>query len=599
MTLAQKLAGNEKKTRDRALRRLRAYLRERSREGEFTGDEFCKIWKGLFYCMWMQDKPLLQEELAKNMSQLVHMLHTRESRNLFLRAFWQTLNREWDGIDRLRLDKFYTLVRFVLNQSAQLVQQADWEESMVEEFLLILVEEVLKTEASRGVQHHVIDIYLEELAKIGSTELTADVNLKLIEPFCKIAAKTKDAILQQSVVNGIFQIILDQAPFAIEELMKEVGHDPTDEETAGDGGSGSGGHPAQDEEDIGPVLQFDYQAVSDRLFGLASRQNIPSRNRKCLYRLVKRFKDLAEGIFPHDDFPEEVSTDEDDDEFSSWRFRKRQKKFEDRLMLEKHGFIPKPEKRKRRQGGSAPGDPPEELGKAEGPPAKRKCKKKKKKVSRPGMEADHSRLNGRAEPPPTEEKTKDTKSKERPAKAARSHDATHTNDTPSAKAHVKKRRSRLLRLSLSVLPLRGVSLMRRRRALMRSRIISNKPETSSVTALAAPATPPAKVSSTAKVTSTAQDFVAFRKSEAPKALYVKSSKTGGRQIRKDQNCNSKKVTFSLNKNMTAEFKRTDRSLLVSPTGSSRVPFNPDQRPQHGVLKTPSPVAPRARASDFF
>lgn len=27
--------------------------------------------------------------------------------HLFLRAFWQTMIREWVGIDRLRLDKFY------------------------------------------------------------------------------------------------------------------------------------------------------------------------------------------------------------------------------------------------------------------------------------------------------------------------------------------------------------------------------------------------------------------------------------------------------------------------------------------------------------
>ncbi|KAM5126778.1 ribosomal RNA processing protein 1 homolog A, partial [Mantella aurantiaca] len=231
--LAQRLAANEKKTRDRALKRLRAYLRERSRDGEITLEEFCKIWKGLFYCMWMQDKPLLQEELAQNMAQLVQTLQTRESRNLFLRVFWQTLGREWNGIDRLRLDKFYTLMRFVLHQSAQLVKQADWEESMVEEFLVILVEEVLKSEAPHGVQHHLIDIYLEELAKVGSMELTADMNLKLIEPFCKIAAKTKDLVLQQSVVNGIFQMILDQAPFAIEDLMKEIGEESTDEPTAG------------------------------------------------------------------------------------------------------------------------------------------------------------------------------------------------------------------------------------------------------------------------------------------------------------------------------------------------------------------------------
>lgn len=28
--------------------------------GGFTPDELLKIWKGLFYCMWMQDKPLQQ-----------------------------------------------------------------------------------------------------------------------------------------------------------------------------------------------------------------------------------------------------------------------------------------------------------------------------------------------------------------------------------------------------------------------------------------------------------------------------------------------------------------------------------------------------------
>lgn len=37
----------------------------------------------------------------------------------------------------------------------------------------------------------------------------------------------------------------------------------------------------------------------------------------------------------------------------------------------------------------------------------------------------------------------------------------------------------------------------------------------------------------------------------------------------------------------AEFKKTDKSILVSPTGASRVAFNPEQRPLHGVLKTPT------------
>ncbi|KAG8431750.1 hypothetical protein GDO86_020164 [Hymenochirus boettgeri] len=128
--LAQKLAANDKKTRDRALRKLRRYLSARSaaETGGFTEEEFSKLWKGLFYCMWMQDKPLLQEDLAQSMSQLLHKLQTKQSQNLFLRTFWQTVNREWNGIDRLRLDKFYKLIRLVFRESVELLKKADWEE---------------------------------------------------------------------------------------------------------------------------------------------------------------------------------------------------------------------------------------------------------------------------------------------------------------------------------------------------------------------------------------------------------------------------------------------------------------------------------------
>ncbi|XP_009581297.1 PREDICTED: ribosomal RNA processing protein 1 homolog B-like [Fulmarus glacialis] len=59
------------------------------------------------------------------------------------------------------------------------------------------------------------------------------------------------------------------------------------------------------------------------------------------------------------------------------------------------------------------------------------------------------------------------------------------------------------------------------------------------------------------------------------------------QLNKLQSSSSKKVTFGLNKNMTAEFKKTDKSILVSPEGPSRVAFNPEQKPRHGVLKSPT------------
>ncbi|CAH6789896.1 Rrp1b [Phodopus roborovskii] len=62
LQFAQRLASSEKGVRDRAVRKLRQYLsaRTQSDSGGFSQEELLKIWKGLFYCMWVQDEPLLQ-----------------------------------------------------------------------------------------------------------------------------------------------------------------------------------------------------------------------------------------------------------------------------------------------------------------------------------------------------------------------------------------------------------------------------------------------------------------------------------------------------------------------------------------------------------
>uniref|UniRef100_F6R0J3 Ribosomal RNA processing 1B n=1 Tax=Xenopus tropicalis TaxID=8364 RepID=F6R0J3_XENTR len=602
--LAQRLAGNDKKTRDRALRKLRNYLRVRSASdsGGFTEEEFIKIWKGLFYCMWMQDKPLLQV-LGGGAQRGFWERHWGE-KNLFLRTFWQTLSREWNGIDRLRLDKFYTLMRMVLRESVELLKKAEWEESSVQEFLALLNEEVLKG-ATLGVQLHLIDIYLEEVAKVGAAELTAEMNLKLIEPFCKIVAKSKNYSFLQAVTSGIFQTILEQAPFAIEDLMKEIDSNPEGKE-GGSAGEESGEKSEsedkesqeQDNEDIGPVLQFDYQAVADRLFALGSRKNLPTRNRKAAYALVK-----------NEDFPEEVSTDEDDDDYSSWLFRKRMKRAQENgsygivSRLSDGNAVKEKKREKRKRVGVAP----DESKLKNGPPAAKKKRKRRKtdeNNNTPSQEqAPQPSQNGVAQSCCTENHS-EQKGSPQPAPTP-SPDCT---PTLSKKPPGKRRRAGLIRTSLRILPLTGSLLRRRQLRLLRILLGHQCCQSGNLLPYPLPqpmgsSTPEPEERPLAprkEVTSTPQNFMSFQKANSPKPVYVKPAKARGRQVPTKMGGKSKKVTFSLNKNMTAEFKRTDRSLLVSPTGSSRVPFNPEQRPDHGVLKTPtSSPAPRARAADFF
>uniref|UniRef100_A0AAQ5YVQ3 Ribosomal RNA processing 1 n=1 Tax=Amphiprion ocellaris TaxID=80972 RepID=A0AAQ5YVQ3_AMPOC len=291
---AQRLASNERPIRSKALKKLRKYINARSQRASdgFTGDELLKLWKGLFYCLWMQDKPLLQEELSKQISTLIHSFNDTDKQLLYLESFLLTFKREWTGIDRLRMDKFFQLVRFVFRQTFEALKRKNWESSAVSKFLEMLTAQLLQSssEAPCGLQLHILDLYLTELATVGSAELTADQNLTFIDPFCKTAAKTKNQTLFSAICRSIFSTIIDQAPFAIEDLMKEVKAAEASEE---------------DETQIKGtnfasmtclcVLQFDYAALADKLFELARRNSTPGQNRQRLYKVIKVLRDLSEG----------------------------------------------------------------------------------------------------------------------------------------------------------------------------------------------------------------------------------------------------------------------------------------------------------------
>ncbi|KAI3356612.1 hypothetical protein L3Q82_017817 [Scortum barcoo] len=451
---AQRLASNEKHIRTKAVKKLRKYITVRSQKetGGFTGDELLKLWKGLFYCLWMQDKPLLQEELSNQISALIHSFHNIDGQFLYFESFLQTFKREWTGIDRLRMDKFFQLVRLMFRQTFELLKRTSWEKSVVARFLELLTAQLLQSGsgAPTGLQFHILDLYMTELAAVASAELTADQNLVFIEPFCKTAAKTKERTLFRAICNSIFSTIIDQAPFAIEDLMKEVkaaetsdsgqaseedDEDQLKEKTKskpvrkkergkqingnkshtkrGDDGQSDDSDdellhqedsdtevPCDD--DIGPVLQFDYAALADKLFELASRSNTPSQNRQRLYKIIKLLCDLNEGIFPQDEYPEDVSTDEDDDMFGS---RIRMKRGGGDIVQDEDG-LPAAKKSKRKKKASILDKKIKDLGTDNNILAdctvnnenqKKKSKKKKKKTQDASTDGEKNAKNSEEE----------------------------------------------------------------------------------------------------------------------------------------------------------------------------------------------------------
>ncbi|MCI4378041.1 hypothetical protein PGIGA_G00211260 [Pangasianodon gigas] len=374
IALAQRLASNDKPVRTKALKTLRKYINLRSQriEGGFTSEDLLKIWKGLFYCLWMQDKPLLQEEISHRISGLIHSFHTTDNQLLYFATFLQTVKREWNGIDRLRMDKFFQLVRFMFRQAFEVLRRREWESSVVNQFLQVFTEQLLQNTdcVPKGLMLHILDLYMAELAQVGSAELTAEQNLTFIDPFCKTMAKTKDLLLLTSISKNIFKTIVDHAPFAIEDLMRELQQGGGDDSDSGQASGEEEEEEIGEEEELknkapkktkvkkvngipevvenskgskddldldsmgseendcaGPVLQFDYGAIADRLFELGGHSNTRNINRTKMYSLVTIFRDLSEGIFPQkEDDNSDVSDTSDDEIFNRKKSKKKKKK---------------------------------------------------------------------------------------------------------------------------------------------------------------------------------------------------------------------------------------------------------------------------------
>lgn len=110
--LLKKLVNNEETVRNEGLERAKNILQSRKNKIEFL--ELQKLWKALWFHMWHSDMPLVQQSLARELAELVPNVDSK-NRDLFIEAFWSICVREFEILDRYRINKFYMLTRFFLN----------------------------------------------------------------------------------------------------------------------------------------------------------------------------------------------------------------------------------------------------------------------------------------------------------------------------------------------------------------------------------------------------------------------------------------------------------------------------------------------------
>jgi hypothetical protein len=222
---------------------------------------------------------------------------------LFVRTFWRTCVREWGRMDKYRIDKFYTCLRYMLATMYDYMASRHWSLGIIRLFNDALYEEVL-SQVPNGIRYHIIDCCLEELCKSmdrSGVALTEATIIDVLEPYFAISQTGEgDDTLQSRVVEQVFMKFLNQYSVYSEEYI--IFRIPQN----GKGKVISKDMLVFDQVHVGTLSQFIFQVAADDAV-------TKDEYRKSLYGVHKEYERRIREVGPeHDvDLGDEKQNDDD------------------------------------------------------------------------------------------------------------------------------------------------------------------------------------------------------------------------------------------------------------------------------------------------
>ena len=160
----------DRKLRTASLDSLKTFLSTRIRTNPLQLPEALRLWKGLYFALWMTDRPGPQQRLAADLASLAddggdESASSSSFRAVWFAAFWDVIGQQWPQIDRHRMDKFLLLVRRVF---AAHVRHARGDADVAG----VLAEWPFEGSGDLrrvplGVRLHVLDLWVDELEREG------------------------------------------------------------------------------------------------------------------------------------------------------------------------------------------------------------------------------------------------------------------------------------------------------------------------------------------------------------------------------------------------------------------------------------------------
>jgi len=178
------------------------------------------VWKGLHVAMMQQPEPLLQEQLADKIGNLVLKLNKDKYVIKFFEIGIVTLARDWNKINQYQIDKFLKLFRILLRKVLQYLVQRRWQccsdvVNMLERVVILPSDQ--RHDFPAGPKTHLADILMEEIAKtqIIDTRLDFKILRKFLVPYMKVLTVNREKVYRKAVYEGIFVYLCRQSDAGI------------------------------------------------------------------------------------------------------------------------------------------------------------------------------------------------------------------------------------------------------------------------------------------------------------------------------------------------------------------------------------------------
>ncbi|OWM86939.1 ribosomal RNA processing protein 1 homolog [Punica granatum] len=297
-SLVKQLASCDQTLRERSLRLLlKTWLPVQT---SIPDSDLKKLWKGLFYCVWHADKVQFQSQLINRLSAMMLSLELPLSVQYFS-VFLLTMRREWNGIDALRLDKFYLLIRRFLHSLFALMKKYGWDSELVGRLMAVLEERTfgdVDQVRGSGVDYHIATVFLEELRPF--TPLKLEMLEVLLKPLVHVMKSSTDKVLLGKIRSNVFDVLLANGKKLLEAKRCGADVDSCDD-----------------------VMVYGTLALkmgfASKFFELGSSTDCVQGNRKLLFGLHEEFLKLekkmeSSGIEVPPPEPEDRVDDEEEEE---------------------------------------------------------------------------------------------------------------------------------------------------------------------------------------------------------------------------------------------------------------------------------------------